>query len=138
MRVTPLLRGDEIADLGVGGVGEDVLGDEVAFVVEGTGGDNFVRLRTSDAREREELALGGGIDVDDRVVRVAPAFANALSGGVGLFGGDVGGFAQLSAGVFNNGLGFFRGFGDVVASFVQLGLLIVGGMERAAGEAQQE
>jgi hypothetical protein len=120
-----LIRGDAVADVGILGLGENSFFNHVVFVVERARGDDFVSLGGRDAREAEQVALGGGVQVDGGMGVVLEAVAHALGGGCDLMGGFVRCLIEFAAGFFDDRLGTLGGFGDFVAGFgVALALVL--------------
>ena len=133
-----LLCSDLIADSLVGLAGDDVFVEEVVFVSIGAARDNFAGGGSIDAGKIEELAFGSGVEIEKRVLAVLPTVANAFGGGARLVGSFVSGFAELSASVFDSGLGALGGFGDFVAcSFVAGALVGVIGVASGGGEDER-
>jgi hypothetical protein len=140
-----LLRSDLVADFLVGLAGDDVFVEEVVFVSIGAARDNFAGGGSIDAGKIEELAFGSGVEIEKRVLAIFPTVANAFGGGASLVGSCVSGLAELSAGVFDGGLGALGGFGDFVAcAFVASALVGVIGVasggdeDERAGKAERE
>jgi hypothetical protein len=71
-----LLRGDLIADFLVGLAGEDVFVEEVVFVVIGAAGNNSAGGGAIDSGKIEELAFGGGVEIEKRGLAICPAIAD--------------------------------------------------------------
>jgi hypothetical protein len=134
-----------VADFLVGLAGDDVFVEEVVFVSIGAARDNFAGGGSIDAGKIEELAFGSGVEIEKRVLAIFPTVANAFGGGASLVGSCVSGLAELSASVFDGGLGALGGFGDFVAcAFVASALVGVIGVasggdeDERAGKAERE
>jgi hypothetical protein len=88
-----LFRGDPVANLLVSGAGENVFIEQVVFIAVRSASNDSARGGAIDARKIQKLTFGSGVEIDERVLAIAPAIADAFGGGASFVGGLVGGFA---------------------------------------------
>jgi hypothetical protein len=115
--LTPLLGGHLIANVLIGCARENAPIDQIMFVAIRATFNNLAGGRAIDAWKIQELALGSGVEVDERVLAIVPAFADTFRGGASLVGRIVGSFAEFSSGVLDLRLGALGGLGNFVAGF---------------------
>jgi len=64
LRSTLFLFGDDLVlDLVIGGLGDDLLPDQVGLRLVGTAVDDFLRVLLADSRQRVQLFLAGGVEI---------------------------------------------------------------------------
>ena len=131
-----LFCSDAVSNSLVSGAGEDAFLEQVVFGAIGAVGNDFAGRGAIDSRKIQKLAFGSGVEVDQRMLAVSPTVMDPFGGRARLVGGLVSGFADLSARVFQGGLGAFSGFGDFfTSSFVPRALI---GIIRIATHDQNE
>ena len=75
-----LFCGDPVSNSLVSGTREDAFLEQVVFVAIGAVGNNFAGRGAIDSRKIQELAFGGGVEIDQRMLAVGPTVMDPFGG----------------------------------------------------------